>query len=64
MSADDERRQAEQTLERMMREVERIKSAERRRREMEERLLHRMVESEGQLRDAKAEEVRKLDLDA
>ena len=57
LSAEDERRQAEQALERMMKEVDRIKSAERRRREMEERLLKRMVESEGRLQEAKAEEV-------
>jgi len=55
--ADDERRRAEQTLDRMLGEIERIKAAERRRREMEERLLQRMNESEGQLREAKAEEV-------
>ena len=55
--ADDERRQAEYTLERMLGEIERIKAAERRRREMEERLLQQMNESEGQLREAKAEEV-------
>ena len=41
----------------MLGEIERIKAAERRRREMEERLLQRMNESEGQLREAKAEEV-------
>jgi hypothetical protein len=41
----------------MMKEVDRIKAAERRRREMEERLLKRMVESEGRLQEAKAEEV-------
>ena len=40
-----------------MKEVDRIKAAERRRREMEERLLKRMVESEGRLQEAKAEEV-------
>ena len=55
--ADDERRQAEYTLERMLGEIERIKAAERGRREMEERLLQQMNESEGQLREAKAEEV-------
>lgn len=55
--ADDERRQAEYTLERMLGEIDRIKAAERRRREMEERLLHQMNESEGRLREAKAEEV-------
>ena len=41
----------------MLKEVDRIKAAERRRREMEERLLKRMVESEGRLQEAKAEEV-------
>lgn len=41
----------------MMKEVDRIKAAERRRRELEERLLKRMVESEGRLQEAKAEEV-------
>lgn len=40
-----------------MKEVDRIKAAERRRREMEERLLKRMVDSEGRLQEAKAEEV-------
>lgn len=56
--SDDERRQAEQTLDRMMREIDRIKTAERRRRDSEERLLQRMNDSEGQLREAKSEEER------
>jgi hypothetical protein len=55
--SDDERRQAEQTLDRMMKEIDRIKAAERRRREMEDRLLHRMVDAEGQLQEAKSVEV-------
>jgi len=56
--SDDERRQAEQTLDRMMREIDRIKTAERRRRDVEGQLLQRMNDSEGQLREAKSEEER------
>jgi hypothetical protein len=58
---DEERRQNEQMLDRMVKEVDRIKTAERHRREMEERLLQCMADAERQLQKVKSVEVRMLD---